>query len=63
MFFWFPDSHGLLKPVLPFKLYAISKVLFSSQKNRDFTLLYVLRIYEKILDVLPAVQLSSPQMP
>jgi len=50
------ESHGLLKPVLPFKPYAIPRYV-SSKKNRDFALLYVLRIYETILHVLPAVQL------
>jgi hypothetical protein len=56
-------SGNYFQLVLPLKRYAISKVLFSLWKNRDFSLLYVLRTYEKILDVLPAVQLSSPKMP
>ena len=56
-------SGNYFQLVLPLKQYAISKVLFSLRKNRDFALLYFLRTYEKILDVLPAVQLSSPKMP
>jgi hypothetical protein len=56
-------SGNYFQLVLPPKQYTISKVLFSFRKNRDCALLYVLRTYEKIVDVFPAVQLSSFERP